>query len=77
LNGKLRDGLLNREIFYTLNEAQVIIERWRQEYNIYRPHTPLEYRPPAAEAVLTASEMSLKSWLMGKRLEMQIVPRLS
>jgi transposase InsO family protein len=76
-NGKLRDEVLNREIFYTLKEAQVIIERWRQEYNIYRPHSSLGYRPPAPEAVLTPSEMSLESWLISKGLDMQIVQRLT
>ena len=50
-NGKLRDELLDREIFYTLGEAKVLIERWRQEYNTFRPHSSLEYRPPAPEAV--------------------------
>jgi len=51
-NGKLRDELLNGEIFYTLKEAQVLIERWRQEYNTFRPHSSLKYRPPAPEAWL-------------------------
>ncbi len=46
-NGKLRDELLNGEIFYTLKEAQVIIERWREHYNAVRPHSSLGYRPPA------------------------------
>jgi putative transposase len=50
-NGKLRDELLDREIFYTLGEAKVLIERWRQEYNRFRPHSSLGYRPPAPEAV--------------------------
>jgi putative transposase len=50
-NGKLRDELLNREIFYTLKEAQVLVERWRREYNQIRPHSALGYRPPAPEAV--------------------------
>jgi len=40
-NGKFRDELLNGEIFYTLREAQVIIERWRREYNTFRPHSSL------------------------------------
>jgi len=48
-NGKLRDELLDREIFYTLREAQVLIERWRQHYNTVRPHSALGYRPPAPE----------------------------
>jgi len=51
-NGKLRDELLNGEIFYTLKEAQVMIERWRQHYNTIRPHSALGYRPPAPEAIL-------------------------
>jgi putative transposase len=51
-NGKLRDELLNGEIFYTLKEAKVLIERWRRHYNQRRPHSSLGYRPPAPEAVL-------------------------
>ena len=51
-NGKLRDELLNGEIFYTLQEAKVLIERWRQHYNTIRPHSSLGYRPPAPAAVL-------------------------
>jgi hypothetical protein len=50
-NGKLRDELLNREIFYPLGEAKVLIDRWRQEHDAFRPHSSLEYRPPAPEAV--------------------------
>jgi len=69
--------VLNREIFHNLREAQVIIERWRQEYNIYRPHSSLGYRPPAPEAVLTPCEMTLDSWLINKGLDMQIVQRLT
>ena len=51
-NGKLRDELLNREIFSTLTEAKVLIEEWRREYNGFRPYSSLGYRPPAPEAVL-------------------------
>ena len=51
-NGKLRDELLNTEIFYTLKEAKILIERWRQHYNTIRPHSSLGYRPPAPEAIL-------------------------
>lgn len=51
-NGKLRDELLDREIFYSLREAEVLIERWRRHYNTIRPHSALGYRPPAREAVL-------------------------
>ena len=50
-NGKLRDELLNREIFDTLFEAKVLVERWRKEYNTKRPHSSLNYRPPAPEAI--------------------------
>ena len=49
-NGKLRDELLNGEIFYTVREAQVLVEMWRKEYNQVRPHSSLGYRPPAPEA---------------------------
>jgi putative transposase len=51
-NGTLRDQLLNGEIFYTLHEAKVILESWRQHYNHERPHSALGYRPPAPEAHL-------------------------
>ena len=51
-NGKLRDELLDREIFDTLLEAKVLIERWRVEYNTVRPHSSLGYRPPAPKARL-------------------------
>lgn len=47
-NGKMRDQLLNGEIFYTLYEAQVIIERWRRHYNEVRPHSSLGGKPPKA-----------------------------
>jgi transposase InsO family protein len=50
-NGKLRDELLNREIFYTLKEVQILTEQWRREYNTIRPHSSLGYRPPAPETV--------------------------
>ena len=50
-NGKLRDELLDREIFYTLEEARVVIEQWRQHYNTVRPHSSLGYRPPAPETI--------------------------
>jgi transposase InsO family protein len=51
-NGKLRDELLNREIFTTLIEAKILIEQWRWEYNHVRPHSALRYRPPAPEAIM-------------------------
>ena len=51
-NGKLADELLEREVFDTLYEAKVLIERWRVQYNTVRPHSALGYRPPAPEAWL-------------------------
>lgn len=48
-NGKLRDELLNGETFYSLKEAEVMLERWRIHYNTKRPHSSLNYRPPAPE----------------------------
>lgn len=50
-NGKLRDELLNREIFTTLLEAKVLLEQWRREYNEFRPHSARGYQPPAPVAV--------------------------
>jgi transposase InsO family protein len=50
-NGKLKDELVNREIFYSLREAQILVEQWRREYNTIRPHSSLGYRPPAPQAV--------------------------
>jgi transposase InsO family protein len=48
--GKLRDELLNEEIFDKLLEARVLSKRWRGEFNKYRPHSSLGYKPPAPEA---------------------------
>jgi transposase InsO family protein len=50
-NGKLRDELLNGEIFYTLKEARILVEQWRVHCNTIRPHSSLGYRPPAAQAI--------------------------
>jgi transposase InsO family protein len=58
-NGKFRDELLNLEIFDTLFEATVLIERWRIEYNTFRPHSALGYRPPAPEAIEPAGSSPL------------------
>ncbi len=76
-NAKLTDELLNGEIFFTLKEAQVITERWRQEYNTFRPHSSLGYHPPAPEAVLTPSEIAKEPWLITKRPDRQIVQKLT
>jgi putative transposase len=51
-NGKLRDEMLNGEIFYTLAKAKIIIEIWRVHYNTKRPHTSLGYQPPAPEVIM-------------------------
>ncbi|WP_048878951.1 IS3 family transposase, partial [Acidocella aminolytica] len=50
-NSKLRDELLNGEIFYSLREAQILIELWRNHYNTLRPHSALGYRPPAPQTI--------------------------
>ena len=50
-NGKLRDELLNGEIFYSLAEAAVLVEQWRREYNTVRPHSACGGFPPAPEAI--------------------------
>src|SRR5580692_6108720 len=49
-NGKLRDECLNGEIFYSLKEARIVIEKRRVEYNTKRPHSALGYKPPAPAA---------------------------
>ncbi|WP_102882892.1 MULTISPECIES: IS3 family transposase [Rhodobacterales] len=51
-NGRFRDELLNGEIFYSLREAQILIEQWRRHYNTKRPHSALGYRPPAPETII-------------------------
>jgi putative transposase len=58
-NGKLRDECLNGEIFYSLKEAQILIERWRVEYNTQRPHSALGYRPPAPVAAFRPAANSI------------------
>lgn len=72
-NGKLRDELLNGEIFYTLKEAQSLIERWRQEYNTFRPHSSLGYFPPAPETI----QAQLTEWLAHVPSSLQINPFLT
>src|SRR5215213_2667939 len=52
--GRLRDELLNGEIFYSLREAKIVIESWRRHYNTKRPHASLGYRPPAPEVFVPA-----------------------
>jgi transposase InsO family protein len=60
-NGKLRDECLNGEIFYSLKEAQIVIEQWRVEYNARRSHSALGHRPPvpaACSPLVAASPVS-------------------
>jgi transposase InsO family protein len=56
--GKMRDELLNREIFHTLSEARVLIESWRQHYNTKRPHSSIGYHPPAPEAIKVENNLT-------------------
>jgi putative transposase len=46
---ELRDELLNGEVVYSLKEVQIVIEQWRTHYNTIRPHSALNYRPPAPQ----------------------------
>ena len=62
-NARLRDELLNGEIFYSLREAQVVIESWRRHYNTVRPHASLRFRPPAPEVFVPA----LAAWPVALR----------
>lgn len=57
-NGKLRDELLNGEIFYCLKEAKAVIEQWRRHYNTKRPHSSLNYRSPAPQTLQSEIELS-------------------
>ncbi|MBL6082210.1 transposase, partial [Belnapia sp. T18] len=52
-NARLRDELLDGEIFYSLREAEVVIESWRRHYNTVRPHASLGFRPPAPEVFMS------------------------
>ena len=53
-NARLRDELLDGEIFYTLREAEVVVESWRRHFNSVRPHASLGFRPPAPEGFVPA-----------------------
>src|SRR5262245_8159959 len=53
-NARLRDERLNGEIFYTVREAQIVIESWRRHYNTIRPHASIGYKPPAPEVFVPA-----------------------
>ena len=72
-NGKLRSELLNMEVFETLREARVLVQRWRREYNQRRPHSALVYRPPAPEARFPRSQaLALLPWS-----GLQLIPGLT
>ena len=60
-NDKLADKLLEHEVFDTLHEAKVLIERWRVHYNTMRPHSALGYRPPAPESWTVVEPPPLRS----------------
>jgi putative transposase len=66
LNGKLRNKLLNGELFYSPKEARIVIESWQQRYNTKRPHSSLRYRPPAPVArnriLFTTEQSTLIHW---------------
>ncbi len=55
-NARFRDEFLNGEIFYSLREAQILIEEWRKHYNTKRPHVALGYRPPAPETIIQVDQ---------------------
>ena len=61
-NGKLRDELIDREIFDTPLEARIIVEKWRREYNQVRPHSSLAYLPPAPEAIQPSYASSTQTY---------------
>ena len=58
-NSKLRDELLNGEIFYSLKKARIMFEKWRRHYNEVRPHSALGYRPPSPSALLAERPAAL------------------
>ena len=58
-NARFRDELLNGEIFYTLREAQILIESWRCHYNTVRPHSALGYLPPAPETIIPMDQRTI------------------
>lgn len=55
-NARFRNELLDGEVFYSLREAQILIERWRRHYNTIRPHSALGYRPPAPESIVVVDQ---------------------
>ena len=68
-SGKLRDELLNGELFYTLRKAQVLIDQWRVFYNTKRSHSSLGYRPPAPETKIPDQEIPMQKMLRELRFK--------
>ena len=66
-NSTFRQELLRREIFYSLQEAKVLIEQWRREYNPVRPHSSLGYLPPTPEAIRPDPKLLNRPLLLGPR----------
>jgi hypothetical protein len=65
-NGNLRDELLNDEIFYSLKEAQIVIEQWRKPYNTVRPHSSIGYPPQSSEFANQILLRRIPIWLKKK-----------
>jgi putative transposase len=63
-NGKMRDELLNGEMFDTMFEARILIEQWRHAYNTIRPNSALDYRPPAPVVKLSTEYQCCKKLLL-------------
>jgi transposase InsO family protein len=76
-NGKFKDELIHREIFYSLREAQVLVEQWRREYNTIRPHSSLGYRPPAPQAIRPARTWLRRPVLQGPGSVRRVAARLT
>jgi putative transposase len=72
-NSKLRDELLNGEIFYTLKEAKIVIETWRKHYNTIRPHSSLRYQPPAPEVLQWPAPQHQQSTPATQRLAPNVI----
>ena len=66
-NARLRDELLDGEVFYTLAEARIVVESWRRHYNTVRPHSSLGYRPPAPEVFMPTFASSPKPRSLAQR----------
>lgn len=75
-NGKLRDELLNGEIFYTLQKAKILIEKWRRECNQVRPHSALGYKPPAPRAVVISPLSASLLQVGAQTLTQKVVQRM-